>query len=65
MEEYPVLMAKDLRTGLATMVWRDAGVYTVVWDGRDHMERDLASGIYLYRLRAGNRMETRKLLLLR
>jgi hypothetical protein len=44
---------------------REAGSYTVRWDGRDEQERELASGIYLYRLRAGERMETRKLVLLR
>ena len=41
------------------------GTYTVHWDGRDAYLRELASGIYLYRLQAGTRLETRKLLLLR
>ena len=44
---------------------RAAGSYTVRWDGRDEAGRELASGLYLYRLRAGDRVETRKLLLLR
>ena len=46
--------------------WRGAGAYTVHWDGRDHSGEELASGVYLYRLQAGQqRVETRKLLLLR
>ena len=43
---------------------REAGVYTVQWDGRGEGGRELASGIYLYSLRAGARVEGRKLLLL-
>ncbi len=44
---------------------RPAGRYRVAWDGRDGFGAELASGAYLYRLRAGDRVHTRKLLLLR
>jgi hypothetical protein len=45
---------------------RLAGTYTVRWDGMDDDGRALASGVYLYRLQAGEQqVETRKLLLLR
>jgi glucose/arabinose dehydrogenase len=44
---------------------RQAGTYSVQWDGRDNADRELATGMYIYRLRAGDRVESRKLLLLR
>jgi len=54
---------------VATLVsgWRQAGTHAVHWDARDGLGRDLASGVYLYRLRIadGGRVKTRKLLLVR
>ena len=44
---------------------REAGVYSLNWDGRDDRGRGLASGVYLYRLRAGRKAETRKLVLVK
>ena len=44
---------------------REAGSYTVEWDGRDNADRALATGVYMYRLRAGEHVTTRKLMLLR
>ena len=46
---------------------RQAGVYTIRWDGRDDHGLELASGVYLYRLQTsdGTQVKTRKLLLLR
>ena len=46
---------------------REAGTYTISWDGRDDDGRALASGVYLYRLRTGDggQVETRKLVLVR
>lgn len=41
------------------------GTHAVRWDGRDTRGRVLASGAYLYHLRVGERVETRKLLLLK
>lgn len=35
------------------------------WDGRDGDGRELVSGVYLYRLRLGERVEARKLVLVR
>jgi len=52
---------------VATLVQgaREAGTYSVAWDGKDNAGRPLATGGYLYRLRAGNQTEARRLLLLR
>ena len=44
---------------------RGRGVHTVQWNGRDEDGRRVASGVYWYRLEAGNRLYARKLLLLR
>ncbi len=52
---------------VATLVqgMRQAGEYAINWDGRDEMGRELATGIYLYRLQKDAQQQTRKLLLLR
>jgi hypothetical protein len=42
-----------------------AGAHEVRWDGRDGRGKSLASGVYLYQLRSGGQVETRKLLLLK
>ena len=42
-----------------------AGPHALTWDGRNREGRPVASGVYLYRLRAGDQVQTRRLLLLR
>jgi flagellar hook assembly protein FlgD len=42
-----------------------AGSHTVRWDGRDTRGNAVSSGVYLYRLDAGGKAETRKMLLAR
>ena len=44
---------------------RDPGRYMIRWDGRDWSGALLASGVYLCRLRASGRTDTRKVLLVR
>ncbi len=41
------------------------GYYSVVWDARDDYGRELASGVYLYRLEVGKYSSSKKLLLLK
>lgn len=42
-----------------------AGRHTVKWDGRDSTDRIVSSGVYFYRLEAGNLAATKKMVVLR
>ena len=44
---------------------QSANTYRVSWDGTDDSGTPVASGIYLYQLRAGDFMQTRKMVLMR
>jgi hypothetical protein len=52
---------------VATLVDGDlrAGPYSIRWDGADSRGRPVASGSYFYRLRAGDAIDTKKMLLLK
>ncbi len=43
----------------------EAGYHRVLWDGKDEHGKPVASGVYLYQLRAGEFSEVRKMSLLR
>jgi hypothetical protein len=43
----------------------NAGVHTVIWDGKDKRGRQAATGIYLYHLKSESFTDTRKMILLR
>jgi len=45
--------------------YREAGTYSVIWDGRDNQGIEMPSGIYLYVLKAGDKVFTKKLTLLK
>ena len=44
---------------------KDAGYYTVTWDGKDSQGQNVSSGVYFYRLQAGDFMKTKKMVLMR
>jgi len=50
---------QEVRTLVNTR--QPAGVNTVVWDGRDQFGKEVSSGIYIYRLQAGESVQSRKL----
>ncbi len=41
------------------------GMHSMTWDGRDDQGRNVASGVYLYRLSSGSRTLTRKMMLMK
>ena len=44
---------------------REAGVFEVVWEGRDKTGQEVGSGVYFARLVAGDFTATRKMVLMR
>ncbi|MCK4652932.1 MAG: T9SS type A sorting domain-containing protein, partial [Candidatus Cloacimonetes bacterium] len=43
----------------------DAGTHQVVWNGKDENGKSVTSGIYFYKLKAGNYISTKKMILLK
>ncbi len=44
---------------------RPAGTYSIIWDGKDQDGDETASGVYFYRIKAGDFCESKKMLLLK
>jgi hypothetical protein len=44
---------------------KQAGAYSVVWDGKDNYGSSVASGVYFYRIKANNFSDTKKMVLLK
>jgi flagellar hook assembly protein FlgD/5-hydroxyisourate hydrolase-like protein (transthyretin family) len=56
-------LGQEVRTLIQTT--QEAGAYTARWEGKDNLGRHLPTGVYLYRLHAGETTFTRKMIYLR
>ena len=45
--------------------WQNAGAHKVVWDGKSNKGQTVATGTYIYKLRVGNREQSREMLLVK
>lgn len=57
------ILGEEIRTLVQEQ--QSPGIKTVVWDGTNNRGLDVASGIYIYQIKAGDFRSTRKLMLLR
>ncbi len=44
---------------------KERGIHEAIWNGRDNAGRQVASGVYFYRMEAANYIETKRMVLLR
>jgi len=57
------LLGQEIRTLVDEAL--DAGYHKVVWDGTDALGRQVASGIYIYRIKAASNTYARRMMLLK
>lgn len=57
------LLGQEVRTLVREAM--DAGFHSIVWDGMDEYGKQVASGIYIYRLSATNFTQVRRMMLLK
>ena len=57
------ILGQEMRT--LVDVPQEVGYYTVTWDGVDNIGREVGSGIYLYRLEAGDFTATKRMVLIK
>jgi subtilisin family serine protease len=57
------VLGQEVRTIVNGLL--SAGNHTLTWDGRDNGGSEAASGVYLYQLQAGSKVQSRKMMLVR
>ncbi|MFQ5641865.1 MAG: T9SS type A sorting domain-containing protein, partial [bacterium] len=57
------VLGREVRTLLNEN--QTAGLKTVQWDGRDDSGAIVSSGVYLYRIQASNKIQSKKMVFLR
>ena len=51
-------LVRTLQSGIM-----EPGIHSVTWDGKDELDRDVAAGVYFYKLNAARTSETMKLIM--
>ncbi|SVD99794.1 uncharacterized protein METZ01_LOCUS452648, partial [marine metagenome] len=57
------MLGKEITQLVSTT--QDAGFKSVQWDAKDSMGRPVSAGVYLYHIKAGEFVQTRKMVLLK
>ena len=57
------VLGREVRRLINTKL--QAGNHVAVWDGKNHFDKHVGTGMYFYRLKAGNFVKTRKMILLK
>ncbi len=57
------LLGQEVRTLVNAQ--KSSGIHSVIWDGKNHHGQRVTSGVYFYRLEAGDFVKTRKMVLVK
>ena len=57
------LLGQEIRTLVYEQ--KNAGYHTTNWDGKDNSGKDVVSGVYIYRIKAGEFVEEKKMVVIR
>jgi flagellar hook assembly protein FlgD len=57
------LLGREVRTLVNTA--QDAGFKSVIWDATNDFGKPVSAGVYLYKIQAGEFVQTRKMVLLK
>ncbi len=66
-EKVTLIIYSILGEKISTLVddIKPAGYYNINWNGRNNKNEKVASGVYIYRLKAGNFVDTKKMMILK